>query len=78
MLFLERHTARSPDLRPADLYFRRTMWLILFGLLNGYVLLWDGDILFCRVTGFLLFVFRSMTPQRLIACAVAALALKRW
>ena len=34
LLFLERHAARSPDLRPADLYFRRTMWLIVFGLLQ--------------------------------------------
>ena len=29
LLFLERHTARSADMRPADLYFRRTMWLIV-------------------------------------------------
>src|ERR687896_1778245 len=28
LLFLQRHTARSPDLRAADLYYRRTMWLI--------------------------------------------------
>jgi uncharacterized protein len=77
LLFLERHVARSADLRPADLYFRRTMWLIVFGLFNGYVLLWDGDILFYYgVTGLLLFVFRTMTPRRLIACAVAALALQ--
>jgi uncharacterized protein len=77
LLFLERHTARGADLRPADLYFRRTMWLIAFGLLNGYVLLWDGDILFYYgVTGLLLFVFRNLTPRRLIACAVAALALQ--
>ena len=74
LLFLERHLARSADLRPADLYFRRTMWLILFGLINGYVLLWDGDILFWYgVTGLLLFVFRSLTPRRLILCAAAAL-----
>jgi uncharacterized protein len=77
LLFLERHAARSPGLRPADLYFRRTIWLIVFGLFNGYVLLWDGDILFYYgVTGFLLFVFRNLTPRRLIACAVAALALQ--
>ena len=44
-----------------DLYFRRTMWLIVFGLINGYVLLWDGDILFYYgVTGLLLFVFRNL------------------
>ena len=77
LLFLERHTARSADMRPADLYFRRTMWLIVFGLINGYVLLWDGDILFYYgVTGLLLFVFRNSTPRRLIIFAAAALILQ--
>ncbi|MGH8175885.1 MAG: DUF418 domain-containing protein [Steroidobacter sp.] len=77
LLFLERHAVRSTGLRPADLYFRRTMWLIVFGLFNGYLLLWDGDILFYYgVTGLLLFVFRSMPARRLIVCAVAALALQ--
>lgn len=77
LLFLERHIARSGDLRPADLYFRRTIWLIVFGLINGYVLLWDGDILFWYgLTGLLLFVFRNVSPRRLILCCVVALALQ--
>jgi uncharacterized protein len=29
----------------ADIYFRRNMWLVGFGLLNGFLLLWSGDIL---------------------------------
>src|SRR5688500_10018130 len=46
LLFLQRHEVRTPGLRAADLYFRRTLWLIVFGLVNGYLLLWPGDILF--------------------------------
>ena len=62
LLFLQRHAARSAGLRPADLYFRRTLWLIVFGLINGYLLLWDGDILFYYgVVGLLLFVFRNLS-----------------
>ena len=61
LLFLQRHAARNPGLLPADLYFRRTMWLIVFGLVNAYLLLWPGDILFYYgVVGLLLFVFRNV------------------
>lgn len=77
LLFLQRHTARSPDLRPADLYFRRTMWLIVFGLLNGYVLLWPGDILFYYgVVGLLLFVFRNVSARKLIVAAAVIMILQ--
>jgi len=64
LLFLQRHAARHTGLLPADLYFRRTMWLIFFGLVNAYALLWSGDILYYYgVTGLLLFVFRNVAPQ---------------
>jgi uncharacterized protein len=77
LLFLERHMASDSGLRPADLYFRRTTWLIVFGMLNGYVLLWNGDILFFYgVVGMFLFVFRNLPPRRLLAVAVAALCMQ--
>src|SRR6185503_10049673 len=77
LLFLQRHAARSSDLRPADLYFRRTLWLIVFGLVNGYVLLWPGDILFYYgVVGLLLFVFRNVAPRKLIVAATVIMILQ--
>ena len=77
LLFLQRHMARDSGLRPADLYFRRTMWLIVFGMVNGYVLLWDGDILFFYgVVGMFLFVFRNLPPRRLLAVAIVALSVQ--
>jgi len=30
----------------ADIYYRRNIWLIVFGMINSYLLLWDGDILY--------------------------------
>lgn len=70
LLFLQRHTAHAEELRPADLYFRRTLWLIVFGLINGYVLLWSGDVLFYYgFAGLALFVFRNLSPRRLLILA---------
>lgn len=72
LLFLQRHAARANDMRPADLYFRRTLWLIVFGLVNGYVLLWSGDVLFYYgIAGLVLFVFRNLSARRLLILAAA-------
>lgn len=73
LLFLQRHAARAvSDRKPTDLYFRRTLWLIVFGLLNGYVLLWSGDVLFFYgIAGLVLFLFRNLPPRRLLVLAAA-------
>src|SRR4030095_9906048 len=77
LLFLQRHAARNPGLLPADLYFRRTMWLIVFGLVNAYLLLWPGDILYYYgVVGLLLFVFRNVAPRKLIVAAAVIMILQ--
>ncbi|MBM0103710.1 DUF418 domain-containing protein [Steroidobacter sp. S1-65] len=77
LLFLSRHAARTADLRPADLYFRRTLWLMVFGLINGYVLLWSGDVLlYYGVAGLFLFVFRNLAPRQLLLLAAALMTLQ--
>jgi uncharacterized protein len=77
LLFLQRHAARNSGLLPADLYFRRTMWLIVFGLVNAYLLLWPGDILYYYgVVGLLLFVFRNITPRKLVIAAAIIMILQ--
>jgi uncharacterized protein len=77
LLFLQRHTANANDLRPADLYFRRTLWLIVFGLFNGYALLWSGDVLFYYgFAGLALFVFRNLSPRRLLILAAIFMSLQ--
>lgn len=58
----------------ADIYMRRNMWLILFGMINGYLLLWTGDILYYYgLTALLVFPFRKLRPRLLIGIAVAGL-----
>jgi uncharacterized protein len=51
----------------AEYYYRRLLWLVLFGVLNAYVLLWPGDILFYYgLCGMILFPFRKMRPKWLL------------
>src|SRR4030095_7136413 len=77
LLFLQRHAARHSGLLPADLYFRRTMWLIVFGLVNAYALLWPGDILYYYgVVGLLLFVFRNVAPRKLVVASTVIMILQ--
>ncbi len=50
----------------AEYYYRRLLWLVLFGLVNQYVLLWFGDILFFYgLMGMLLYAFRNSSPRLL-------------
>ena len=54
----------------ADYYYRRLLWLVAFGLLNAYVLLWPGDILYAYgLVGLLLFPFRKLKPRTLFVVA---------
>jgi uncharacterized protein len=53
--------------RPAaKMYYRRTLWLLVFGLLHAH-LLWYGDVLFYYgVCGLIVFLFRGLSPRWLI------------
>ncbi|MES2904776.1 MAG: DUF418 domain-containing protein [Pseudomonadota bacterium] len=59
-----------------DIFFRRNLWLIAFGLVNAWLLLWVGDILFYYgVTALFLYAFRKMSGRALLGLAVASLLL---
>jgi len=50
-----------------EYYYRRLLWLVVFGIFNAYVLLWFGDILFYYgLCGMLLYVFRNTNPKWLL------------
>ena len=54
-----------------ELYIRRQMWLMAFGVVNAFVLLWPGDILFqYGVMGILLFPFFRMNKKGLLIAAM--------
>ncbi|HRO47416.1 DUF418 domain-containing protein [Agriterribacter sp.] len=65
LLFIANKKARESVI--TFLFYRRMGWLILFGLVDAHLLLWEGDILyFYGVIGMIAFLFRKMKPQYLI------------
>jgi uncharacterized protein len=74
VLYTSRLERAGLGLASADLYFRRNLWLIAFGLFNAYVLLFDGDILFYYgLAGLVLYVFRNLPVHRLLLFAIPLL-----
>src|SRR5690606_37439662 len=54
----------------ADIYYRRMVWLLLFGLFNAWILVWHGDILYpYALFGFFLFPFRNLPVKNLLIIA---------
>jgi uncharacterized protein len=74
ILLTERGLARGAGIRVADIYTRRNMWLVLLGMLHGY-LIWNGDILFSYGLAALLFLFpfRTVGVKKLIWAAAIVL-----
>ncbi len=79
-IFLDRLTKRGAGVKAADIFFRRLTWLLIFGLIHGYLLLWTGEILYdYALMGFLVYSFRNMAPKKLIlAASVLVLAGMVW
>lgn len=76
LLFISRLEKKSEGLLPAELYYRRQIWLLVFGLINTYLFLWFWDILFVyAVVGMLLFPFRRLPPKALFIAAGICLLL---
>ena len=76
ILFINRQEKRNAGLWPADYFFRRQLWLLVFGLFNAFILLWFWDILFAYACcGMILFTFRGLSPKALIIAAVICLSL---
>lgn len=62
--------AMEPDgpVGVSDLYYRRNMWLLAFGLCDVFFLLWAGDILHVyALAALFLFPFRRLAPRFLLA-----------
>ena len=59
----------------ADIYYRRTLWLLLFGIVHAY-LLWAGDILYpYALCALALYPFRTLRAKTLIIVGSILLAL---
>ena len=76
ILFISRQENRTAGLWPADYFFRRQLWLLVFGLFNAFILLWFWDILFhYACCGMILFAFRRLSSKALIIAAGICLLL---
>ena len=77
VLITSRAEARGAADSVADIHLRRNLWLVLFGMVHGYLLLWPGDILYTYgLAGIPLFVFRRVRPRNLIIVGAVLLALQ--
>jgi uncharacterized protein len=69
-VLLDRLQKKGAGINSANIYFRRVTWMLVFGLVHAYLLLWTGEILYnYALMGFLVFSFRNMTPKKLIIIA---------
>jgi uncharacterized protein len=60
----------------ADVHTRRNLWLMAFGLVDAYLLLWPGDVLFpYGLCALFLYPFRNLSPRTLLISGLLLLAL---
>jgi uncharacterized protein len=76
ILLTTRLIDKGAGISTADVYYRRIVWLLLFGLLNSWIFLWDGDILYAyALFGFFLFPFRNLPVKNLLMIAAVLIGL---
>ena len=75
LIFIGRKEATGSS-NSADFYYRRLLWMVLFGVIHEYVLMWVGDILFdYAIAGLFLFPFRKLKPRQLLLCALVCVVI---
>jgi len=76
IVLLTRKLEASIPAEASDIYARRNLWLIAFGLFNAWILIWQGDILFVYgVTALFAYGFRKLAPRWLIGVGLASMLL---
>jgi uncharacterized protein len=67
ILFTARKETEGAGLELANAWYRRTIWLIIFGLIHAYILVWPGEILYAYgIVGMFLFPVRHASARKLI------------
>jgi len=72
-LLIDRLIRKGAAASAADIHYRRMLWLLLFGLIHGY-LIWWGDILYAyAMCGLVLYPLRKLSPRILLTTAALML-----
>jgi len=76
ILFTQNKTNRPGSATVGELYYRRLLWLTLFGVINAFLFLWIGDILFFYgLCGMVLYPFRKTAAKWLLLLGLALMAI---
>lgn len=76
LIFLASDKLASGGVKVVEYYYRRNLWLVLFGLLHAYLLLWPYDVLFIYgLIGLLLFPLRVMSTRLLLVVGIVLVLL---
>ena len=60
----------------ADIFHRRALWLVVFGVIHAYLILWIGEILyFYGLTALFMYPLRKLSSRALLSMAAAGLVL---
>lgn len=71
VLFLQRLERQRTELQPVDVHARRMLWLLAFGLVNMFVIVYPYDILqLYAIAGLLLYPFRVLSARALLALSI--------
>jgi len=67
---------RSGRPNASDIYFKRNLWLVVFGIVHAFLLLWLGEILFYYgVTALFVYGLRNAQSRTLLGLAIGGLVL---
>lgn len=76
IILTSRHEDKGAGLEVADVHYRRVIWLVLFGIIHAYLLLWTGEILFSYgLMGLFLFPFRKLVPKILLGAGLVLICI---
>lgn len=71
ILLTSTRETQNSRLSIADIYYRRLLWLLAFGMADAYLFLWFGDILYhYAICGLFLFPFRNVKPGYLLLAGI--------
>lgn len=76
ILFTIKKEEKGEGLKVANSWYRRTIWLAVFGLAHAYLLIFPGEVLFYYgIVGLFLFPARNAAPRKLILFAAGLIAI---